>query len=198
MRMSSILPVLAAAVVGLTPDYNSDEWMCYNDYVFEMEASCPNYSETAPFNIDTSITGYITLVRTMCRAVSDCAGFTVFPGNKSMVQWNHNWMEARQASARNDAITCFDTNVTDPDITTSCVNSQGLPWTVSPTLSPNTLIPTASPVQSSDGLSQKMISVIILCVLVGIVLIYCGYKICHVWGIREHFRKGSSKEGIFI
>jgi len=199
MRVSSILSALTAAVLGLTPDYNSDGWTCYNDYFFLMEASCPSYTETARFDIDTSINGYITLVRTMCRAFSDCAGFTVFPEYECMTYWNHNWMDGRQSPTPYDAITCFDTNSTDPDITTSCTNSQGQPWTVSPTLSPTTMFPTASPVQPSGELSQlTLISVIICCVLVGIVAIFICIKICRSRWIQEHFGKNSSKEGIFI
>lgn len=198
MRVSSIFSALAAAVLGLTPDYNSDGWTCYNDYSFELVASCPSYTETAQFDIDTSITGYITLVRTMCRAVSDCAGFTVFPDYENMMYWNHNWMDARLAATNYYAITCFDTNSTDPDITTNCMNSQGQPWTVSPTLSPTTMFPTASPVQPSGELSQlTLISVIICCVLVGIAAIYIWIKICRSRWLREHFGKNSS-EGIFI
>jgi len=199
MRVSSILSALAGTVLGLTPDYNSDGWTCYNDYVFEMVATCPSYSETALFDIDTSITGYITLLRTMCRTFSDCAGFTVFPDYENMQFWNHNWMDARLAVGNSYAITCFDTNSTDPEITTNCMNSQGQRWTISPTTSPTTMFPTASPVQSSGELSQlTLISVIICCVLVGIVAIFICIKLCRSRWIREHFGKISNKEGIFI
>jgi len=200
MRSSSLHAIFALSVSGLTPSYDSDGWLCYNDYVFEMEANCTGYGETA-FDIDTDISGYMTIVMTMCGASSICSGFTIYPNNKTMVKWNHNWLDARKDLENNDAITCFDTNFPDPDVSESCKNSHGLPWTMSPTLSPSTLIPTASPVASSSGsgLSKTaLISVILCCVFFGIIVIYLALRICCKWRFRNSVGSDSTLYKIFV
>jgi len=199
MRSSSPLAMIALTVSGLAPTYDSDGWLCYNDYVFELEANCASYAETA-FDIDTDISGYMTIVMSMCGASPVCSGFSVYPDDKSMVKWNHNWLDARKDVEIKDAITCFDTNFVDPDVSESCTNSHGQPWTVFPTLSPTTLIPTPPPVESSSGsrLSQTaLICVIITCVLVGIIVLYCVIRICCNWRLRANFGD-PSKYNIFV
>jgi hypothetical protein len=197
---TSYLVAFVITVTGLTPDYDSDGWLCYNDYTFEMVAECPSYLDTA-FSIDTKISGYMDIVISMCGASSDCAGFTVYPNTESIVTWNHNWIDARKATAQTSVITCFDADFAESDVSKSCTNSQGNPWTASPTLSPTTFIPTASPVQSSagSGLSQTAIISIIVCsVLVGLIIIYFGLRLCCNWRLRKNFIKDPSKYNIFI
>jgi len=173
MQLLSLLSVLALTVSRITPDYDLDGWECYYGYGFKMVANCKGYMETEPYDIDTKIKDYITIIRAVCGGSPDCSGFTVYPHDEMMFQWNHNWVDARNASV-DDAITCFDTSSLDPDITKSCNNSQGEPWTVSPTKSPTfpTQQPTKSP-HASKGLSEpEFVGVIVSCVLFGIILLF--------------------------